>query len=135
MSKTYTVDIGVRFRDIDPLEHVSHTVYVTYMQQARLEYFYDVLDLATADINPVVAHLEVDYLNEVTRDDDVTAAVTVSHIGTTSFSTDYEIRTQDGVAATGTTVQVVVDSESGESRAVPDTIRERLERYRVDESR
>lgn len=132
MSRTYTVDIDVRFRDVDPLEHVSHTLFVTYMQQARLEYFYDILDLETAGIDTVVAHLDIDYLNEITRGDDVTVAVTVSDIGTTSFATDYEIRTQNGVVATGTTVQVVVDSDSGKSKVVPDGIRGRLERYRAD---
>jgi len=46
---TYTTDIDVRFRDIDAMGHVNNAVYATYIEQARTEYFRDVLD---ADLSP-----------------------------------------------------------------------------------
>jgi len=40
---TYTTEIDVRFRDIDAMGHVNNAVYATYIEQARTEYFRDVL--------------------------------------------------------------------------------------------
>ena len=126
----YTIDVDVRFRDIDPLEHVSHTVYVTYMQQARLSFFYDGIDVGDEGLAFVVAHLEVDYHESILREQDVTVAVAVTDVGRSSFTLGYEISADGRVAATGESVQVVVDRESNETRPISETIATKLEPYR-----
>lgn len=127
----YTIDVDVRFRDIDPLEHVNHTVYVTYMQQARLTFFYEELDIESDGVAPVVAHLEADFRESILREHDVTVAVSVTDVGESSFTLGYEIRADGDLAASGESVQVVVDRESGETRPIPDSIHEKLEPYRA----
>lgn len=126
---TYTTDIDVRFRDIDPLRHVSHTVYVVYMQQARLEFCEAELDLPESDYDTVVVHLEVDYHDDVTQRDDVAVETSITDVGESSFTMGYEVTANGETAATGESVQVVVGAETGDSCAVPDDWRSVFEAY------
>lgn len=123
----YTHNIEVRYRDIDVLRHVSHVEYVTYMQQARLSYLTEELDMTAHGIDPVVVHLELDYERPIHRDDDVTVGVRCCDPGTTSFRTEYELRANGDIAATGTSVQAATDAETGEARSLPESWRALIE--------
>ena len=69
----YTVDIDVRFRDIDALGHVNNAVYATYIEQARTRYFRDVLDVDISQSSNVLASLSIDFRRPIElTDDDVT---------------------------------------------------------------
>jgi acyl-CoA thioester hydrolase len=57
----YTTDIEVRYRDLDTMGHVNNAVYATYLEQARMDYFRDLLGLTMDDVQGVIAHLEIDY--------------------------------------------------------------------------
>lgn len=109
----HEVDITVRYRDLDPWGHVNNAVYVTYLEHARVDYLDAVLDVALEDIDIVVANLEIDYERSITIDDDVTVAMGVSNLGTSSYTMEYEVRVGDEVAATAETTQVVMDPETG----------------------
>lgn len=126
----YTTDIDVRFRDIDPLAHVSHTVYVVYLQQTRLEFSFEELEMAETGYDQVVVHLEVDYHDDIALDADVVAKATVTEIGESSFTMEYAVTADGDVAATGESVQVVIDVETGDPCPVPEEWRSTLERYR-----
>lgn len=125
----YTTDIAVRFRDIDPLAHVSHTVYVIYMQQARLEFSFEELDMASTGYDQVVVHLEVDYHDDIGRDAAVVTETAVTAIGDSSFTMRYAVLADGDVAATGESVQVAIDTDTGEPCRVPEAWRPVLERY------
>ncbi|WP_423744443.1 thioesterase family protein (plasmid) [Haladaptatus sp. SPP-AMP-3] len=121
----YTTAIEVRYRDLDTMGHVNNAVYATYLEQARIAYFRDVLGVPSDEINGVIAHLELDYHRSITGGDDVTVGVRVADIGTTSIMMEHEIRAGDEVAATGETVQVVFD-ESGDPTEIPPELRDRI---------
>lgn len=123
----YTYDIDVRYRDIDPLRHVSHVEFVTYMQQARLRYLDDELDMERHGIDPIVVHVEVDYEGPIRLGDDVTVRVECTDPGETSFRTEYEILANGDVAATGESVQVAADAGSGEPCDLPEEWRAVME--------
>lgn len=125
----YWTDLETRFRDLDPLDHVNNAIYVTYLEEARLRYFRDVLDLELADLGTVLARVEVDFRRAITWDESVSVGVRVSEIGTKSFRMAYEIRADDEVAATAETVQVTIEPESDGTRPVPEEWRERIESY------
>ena len=120
---SYATDLNVRVRDIDFMGHVNNAVYATYLEEARTSYFEDVLDVPLTDIGSVLAHLEIEYRQPITIEDDVTVALRVSRIGESSLPMEYEIRAGDDVAATGETVQVTVDRSSGETRPISDRVR------------
>lgn len=129
MTEKYSTKIQVRYRDIDPLRHVSHTEFVTYMQQARLEFSDEVLGMTGVEFDTVVVHLEIDYADDITTGDTVEVAMTVADVGRTSFTVEYEITADGTTAATGESVQVVVDGNTGESVRVPDEWRSKLAEF------
>lgn len=133
MGSAYTTDIQVRFRDIDPLYHVSHAVYLDYMQQSRLEFSEEILSLGESAYDTVVAHVEIDYEDEVTQDDDVTVEARIADIGSSSFTMTYAILANGTRAAVGESVQVLIEEETGEATEIPPEWRETFEQYRPDD--
>lgn len=127
----YEREIQVRFRDLDPMNHVNNAVYATYLEQARAGYYRDVVGEPLETIDTVLARLEIDFRRPITADDDVVVAIERPTLGTSSVTMEYEVRAVDGdderVAATATTVQVLVDDETGESRQLPEEWRRRIE--------
>lgn len=129
----YVVDIDVRYRDLDPVGHVNNAVYATYLEHARTNYYAEVLDLATEELSFVLAHLELDYESSVTGDDDVRVGIRVPRIGGKSMTTEFRVEGSGETAATGETVQVVID-EDGTPSPVPDDWRRRITEYEGKEN-
>lgn len=127
----FETEIRVRFRDLDPMDHVNNAVYSTYLEQARADYFREVVDVTLAGVDTVLASISIDFHRPIEPDETVTIALTVSDLGTSSLSMEYEVRRGDGaVAATAETVQVAYDRETESSRPIPDEWRETIEEAR-----
>jgi len=125
----YTATIEKRYNDFDTYGHVNNAVYVTYLESARIKFFRDVI--GNRDISTVIAHVEVDYESPILVDHEVTVAVRVAEIGTTSVTLDYEIRADGERAATARTTQVLLD-EDDEPRPVAE---EWAERFDIEQNR
>ncbi|NEU56145.1 thioesterase family protein [Halorussus sp. MSC15.2] len=123
---SFTVDVDVRFQDLDTMGHVNNAVYATYFEQARVAYFEEVLDVPLHEVESVLANLEIDFRRPVEMVGEVTVGVRVTELGTTSIPMEYEVRADGEIAATGETVQVAVDSETGSSRPIPEAWREQI---------
>jgi len=119
------VELPVRYRDIDSLGHVNNAVYVTYLEQARVEYIQEVFDTIPHDPGFVVAHLDVDYERAIELGATVVVALGVTDIGQSSVTMSYEIRADGTLAATAETTIVALD-ESGDPTRIRETWRERI---------
>src|SRR6476659_3330480 len=87
-----TVTMPVRFRDLDALGHVNNAVYLTYLEEARVEYLRRVLgQTKPSDYAVVVARVEIDYKSAATMDDDLAVGARVSRVGGASFEMDYKV--------------------------------------------
>lgn len=126
---SYTTTLDVRVSDIDFMGHVNNAVYATYLEEARVDYFADVLDVPLSDIDSVLAHVEIDYRTPITIEDDPTVALGVPEIGESSLPMEYEIRAGGDVAATAKTVQVTVDPATKETRPIADRVRASIADY------
>jgi len=125
----YTTDVDVRFRDIDAMNHVNNAVYATYLEQARVEYFSEVVGLDLDEVDTVLASLRIDYGRPIKLGETVEVTVTVPELGDSSIPMEYELRTQEGVAAEGETVQVAFDPDAGSSRPIPPEWRAEIEAF------
>lgn len=121
----YECAVEVRYSDLDTFGHVNNAVYATLCEEARVDYFADVLGLGVHEISFVVARLELDYRKAIPDVGDVTIAVDITDFGRTSFTMGYELRYQDAVVATAETVQVAVDDD-GEPVGIPREWREQV---------
>ncbi|ARS91660.1 acyl-CoA thioesterase [Natrarchaeobaculum aegyptiacum] len=129
MSEEFTYDISVRFRDLDPLNHVNHAVYATYLEAARTTYLDEVLGIAAENLSFVIANLEIDYVRPILADHEPTVALRVERLGTSSIVMSYEIRVDDDVAATAETTLVHIDPDSGTSAPLPEEARDAIRAY------
>jgi len=127
----YETELQVRFADLDAMGHVNNATYATYLEQARVDYYADVLGVGLDDIDTVLVNLEIDYRHEITLDHGtVTVVMGVREIGESSVVVGYELRAGGHVAATAETTQVYVDPEAGTSRPLPEAWVGKMEAYR-----
>lgn len=126
MENQFTIPIEVRFRDIDAMGHVNNAVYSSYLEQARARYYDQVINEALDEVNTVLAHIEIDFQEPINLGEEVTVHMRTTNIGGSSITMEYEIIAAGSVAASGETVQVVFDPETGEASPVPDEWRERI---------
>lgn len=124
----YTVDIEVRFRDLGPMRHLNNALYVTYLEQARARFHEEVVGVPLGERDTVLADLHVAYEEAIEGLGSVTVDIEVGDLGTSSIPMQYEVRSPDGDTrfATGETVQVYFDPETGDSTPIPEEYRERL---------
>ncbi|TYT63011.1 acyl-CoA thioesterase [Natrialba swarupiae] len=134
MTEKFTVEVPLRYRDLDPFDHVNHAVYVSYLEAARVAYMDELFDLAEDDLPFVVANLEISYEQPITLGDEPVVAIWVSELGKTSCTMDYEIRVDGDVVSTAQTVMVYVDPETNRSVPYPDDVRSRIAEYEGLES-
>lgn len=115
----HATELGVRFRDLDTMGHVNNALYVTYLEQARAEYFSDVIDVSLVDAEIVLARLTVEYESPIDLNESVTVYSRVPTVGESSFPMEHAIRADGTLAATADSVIVPFDLDAGSARTVP----------------
>lgn len=126
MEFAYRVDVRVRYRDLDHMAHVNNAVYATYLEEARVGYFRDVIGVPVDEATVALASLELSFERRITLSDSVEVAVRVPELGETSLPMTYEVRADGDLAATGETVLVALDPDTNRPRGLPPAWRERI---------
>jgi acyl-CoA thioester hydrolase len=129
-SHPFETALDVRFRDLDAFGHVNNAVYATYCETARARFLREAVGETFSEPNQVVARLELDFEAPLAGADRVRVGVCVREVGESSVRLGYELRDDGRTVATGETVQVLVDPETGEPRPVPEAWRDALAGYR-----
>lgn len=111
MSYRFTVNVPLRWVDVDSWGVVNNAVYLNLMEQARFEYFRHLDLLVGGNVPFVLAEATVRYLKPGRMGMDVVVAARVSRLGNTSFAMDYEVRAEQVVLAAGHAALVYVDRE------------------------
>lgn len=88
-----TTKIHVRFADIDSMGHVNNATYLSYFEQARIDFFAKMFNQPWdwKKDGLVLARNEVDYAHPIFLDDDITVKTSVEKVGTKSFTMAYEV--------------------------------------------
>jgi acyl-CoA thioester hydrolase len=126
--------IQVRFNDIDMAHHVHNAVYLSYFEQARMDFLRRFIekDHDWRKHGLILARNEVDYRQPVHLSDTVDVETWCSNIGNKSFDLSYALFvTKDGrrdLYAQGRSVMVCFDYVAGHSVTVPDQWRVELAR-------
>lgn len=126
----FTVEIPVRFCDIDGMQHVNNAIYFTYMEQARSEWYRRLMGITSvAEFDFILAHASCDFKEAIEFGETVVVSLTLTRIGNSSFRFAYEIRSRDAgmLFATGESVQVCYDYEKRTPIPIPRAFREKLE--------
>jgi acyl-CoA thioester hydrolase len=110
------VEIRVRWADMDAYQHVNNAVYLNYFEEARDTVMVGLFGPEALDF--VLAHVDIDFRNEVTQDDgQVTVRSRVVGFGRSSVRIREVVLKSDGsLAAEGGAVVVPRDTTTGRSR-------------------
>jgi acyl-CoA thioester hydrolase len=125
---TFTKPIEIRWRDLDGFSHVNNSVYLTYLEEARDEFFTGLLGDTVHRV--VVRRVEIDFLSGLTQEDDrVEVLLELVAVGGSSATTRERIvSVADGrVAASARSVMVHTNAERSASQPWGEGERARLE--------
>lgn len=130
----YKTEIPIRFSDMDMFGHANNAVYLTYFEQARSNYWRDVIQWDWKETGIIVAKAEVDYLKPILMDEKIFAYVKTSRLGNSSWDIEYALvcEKEDGAASlrtTGKTVQVAIDYATHKPTPIPKEKRELMKKY------
>jgi acyl-CoA thioester hydrolase len=117
--------IQIRWRDMDAYGHVNNGVYLTYLEECRDAWAQELLGSAGGSWDFVLAHVGIDYRNQLTQaDGEILVRCRLVSFGRSSVRTREEIVKADGAIAAEAEA-VVVARDPNVDRSRPLTERER----------
>ena len=131
----HKIKLNVRLSDLDALAHVNNATYLTYLEEARIAYFNDVLKFPNKSLafGAVIGRIEIDYLNQVELGDRLEVYTRVSRLGIRSAEVKHVIVTNRGgeliPAATAITKMVSYDYENKKTVPIPENIKEIIKNF------
>ena len=82
----HTLPIQLRFNDVDKFGHVNNTVYFSFYDLGKTEYFASVCpDVDWEKDGIVVVHIEANFLAQIYGSDHIAVQTAVTEIGTKAF--------------------------------------------------
>ncbi|MBR8704728.1 thioesterase family protein [Bacteroides pyogenes] len=118
----HTLPIQLRFNDVDKFGHVNNTVYFSFYDLGKTEYFAKVCpEVNWEKEGIVVVHIEAEFLSQIFGSDHIAVQTKVSEIGTKSFHLIQRVidtETQDAKCVCKS-VMVMFDLEKHESKPLP----------------
>ncbi len=122
--------VHVRYLEVDQQGVVFNMWYLAYFDDAMTALlergglrYQEMID-AGSDVQLV--HTDVDWQGPLRWDDEAWVDVAAARLGNTSFTLHFRVRAGERPVATGSTVYVVIDVESGEKREIPPFLRDAL---------
>jgi len=133
-ARAFSIDIPIRFRDLDALGHVNNAVFFTYFEHGRVRFFQEHAQISDpTGFGFILAHISCDYLKPVRMTDRLRLQMRVGTVKSKSFTFDYRLCDRDSEAvvyATGESVQVCYDYSRNRSVPVPPELKARLLSFR-----
>jgi acyl-CoA thioester hydrolase len=133
--------IEVRYGDLDPQGVVNNAKYLTYFEQARVQYVVHLglftVEQSFLEIGVIVADIHVAYHAPLLWGVPIKVGVRTAKIGTKSMTVEQAVVNADTgqVYASGTVILVAYDYLQSKSIPVPDAWKERLAAFEgIDQS-
>jgi acyl-CoA thioester hydrolase len=115
---------SVRWGDMDALGHVNNTLYFRFMEQARSEWVYSLVEGGgqSDDQGSVLVNASCDYLAPIVFPSAIEVRMYLGDLGRTSVGSFYEIWTGERKCADGAAKIVWVRLSTGRPIPLPDSI-------------
>jgi acyl-CoA thioester hydrolase len=82
--------IKVRFSDLDAMHHVNNATYLTYLEEARINYFNSLFNRRkdSLDFEAVIGRIEINYIHPIVLGDEIEVFTRVSKFGNKSVDVE-----------------------------------------------
>ena len=124
--------IEVRYGDLDPQGHLNNANFLTYFEQARIQYWIQMgfftKDQSFMEIGVIVADIHLAYLAPVYFGQNIKVGVRVAKLGNKSMTWEQNITDADTgkELAGGELVIVAYDYKVGKTISIPQAWREKI---------
>lgn len=125
MSDVFRVPLTLRWSDLDAFNHVNNACYLTFIEQARIEWL-ETMDepWVTAAYGPVLAQTLLNYKLPIEYPASIFVELFVTKLGNSSVTLGHRIVAADGTLhCDGHAVVVWVDRSSGKPTPLPAGVR------------
>jgi acyl-CoA thioester hydrolase len=127
--------VKVRFADCDLFGHLNNAKFVTFMEQARIEYFkaFPELNFLKKTENPelsiILAEISCSFKSPVFMDETLIVKIKTTELKRSSFFMEYEMTEEKThrLVATGRSAAVMYDYQNAKSIPIPENIRKKFE--------
>ncbi|WP_425480818.1 acyl-CoA thioesterase [Montanilutibacter psychrotolerans] len=117
----------VRWRDLDAFNHVNNSKYLSYLEEARLQWMLTVPGQGLDEhVAPVVAAANLNYRRPIEWPNEVMIELFVERLGNTSLSIGHRIvdaRDTSVLYCDGQVVMVWIDRGTGAAAPLPSAVR------------
>lgn len=124
----------VAFDHVDMMQHVNNVAYFVWLQNARCDYFQEVLSQPiTSTSSIIIARHELDYEAPLDYREQVAVGCRVSRIGRKSLDVAYEVWSEERNqrSAYGHSTAVAYNYSTRQSMAIPQAWRDAIARYEL----
>ena len=123
----YTAAIGVRWRDLDAFNHVNNASYLTFLEEARLQWLRQLRGPWLTDhAVPVMAASELNYRRPIEWPAQLHVELSCGRLGNSSMTIAHRIvdaEDNDRLYCDGHIVMVWMDPSTGKSVPLPQAVR------------
>lgn len=125
----FVASIGVRWRDLDAFNHVNNANYLTYLEEARLQWLQHVPGWFDEHSMPVLAASELNYRRPIEWPAQLNVELFCERLGNSSVTIGHRIVNahDDALYSDGKVVMVWMDPASGKPVPLPQSIRDAAE--------
>ena len=125
--------VSLRFSDEDNMAHINNVAYAAYVEQARVAFIDAFLkSQGGGDIDYILAHIHIDFHNEMHFPGTVDIGARLIRLGTKSITTGYGLFKDGKNVATAGSVNVFFDTKNGKTIPLPDNLRSILGKELAD---
>lgn len=126
--------IEIRYADLDPQGHVNNARFLTYFEQARVNYLIHLglfsREQSFLEIGIIIAEATITFKAPLYFGTQARVSVRVSRLGTKSMTMEYEITDPEGaIYATGVSAIVTFDYKTHVTIPIPDAWREKISKF------
>ena len=133
MSHVFRTPVSLRWSDLDAFNHVNNARYLTFLEQARIEWFETLGEPWMDDHSaPVVASATLNFKRPIEYPADVAVELFTEKLGNSSVVIGHRIVAADGTLhCDGNVVAVWVERRSGKPTPLPPAVRRASERIQT----
>ena len=122
----FTAAIAVRWRDLDAFNHVNNSTYLTYLEEARLQWMLSMGDVFDPASTPVLAASELNYRRPIAWPAQLQVQLLCERLGNSSITIAHRIvdaGDPERLYCDGRVVMVWIDPQTGRSVPLPTSVR------------
>jgi acyl-CoA thioester hydrolase len=124
MQTNNQVSFKVRFKDCDSMGHVNNAVYLTYIEEARIDFFNNLLpkDWNWIKDGIIIRKNEIEYLKPLKFGDIITINTQISNLKTKSLELTHKIYLEKDLISQVKSILVYFDYSQNNSKTLDNKI-------------